>query len=124
MSQRTTMPTRGITNRQARYVERLLSRFEVTESGCWHWLGTLTWGGYGQIARLGTNVTAHRAMWEHANGPIPDGMTLGHRCHDDHPDCAPGPCEHRACVNPKHTYLQTYAEQNATRHAREQRLAS
>lgn len=35
-------------------------------------------------------VLAHRASWEHVNGPVPVGMTLDHLC------------KQRTCVNPSH----------------------
>ncbi|MBD3781687.1 MAG: HNH endonuclease [Micrococcales bacterium] len=114
-TQRTSRPTRGQTDREAGYLTRLLGRIGRAPSGCWPWLGTLTWGGYGQIGRHGQNVTAHRAVWEHFVGPIPEDLTLGHRCHDEDLTCPPGPCEHRRCVNPTHLYLQTRSEQMTAR---------
>ena len=86
------------------FKERLMSRFEVEAStGCWLWTGTLTWGGYGQIGRHGTNVTAHRAMWEQLRGPIPAGLAVDHLCLV------------RKCVNPDHLELVTYSENNYRR---------
>jgi hypothetical protein len=41
---------------------------------------------YGHIGReRGVTVLAHRAVWEEANGPIPEGMLVCHRC--DNPTC-------------------------------------
>jgi hypothetical protein len=86
------------------YEDRLTSRYRVEpETGCWIWTGTLTWGGYGQIARHGRNVTAHRAMWELHNEAIPEGLCLDHLCLD------------RACVRPEHLELVTYSENNFRR---------
>lgn len=88
--------------------ERLMARVTLTEAGCWMWTGSLR-DGYGQIW---TSVDAaghrqlldtHRASYELARGPIPEGMDLDHRCHNADAICAGGPdCPHRACVNPEH----------------------
>ena len=85
------------------FEERLMSRFERTTDGCWRWVGTMTWGGYGQISRHGRNTTAHRAMWEHLVGTIPSGMVIDHLCLN------------RACVNPRHMEIVTYSENNRRR---------
>lgn len=65
---------------------------------CWLWTaGTLR--GYGQIAGLVNGkrrpVYAHRVSWELANGAIPDGLSVLHRC--DVP----------LCVNPAHLFVGT-----------------
>ena len=46
-------------------------------------------------------------MYELVVGPIPEGMTIDHRCHD-RASCSGGPaCLHRRCVNPAHLELAT-----------------
>lgn len=55
-------------------------------SGCWIWIGELNHSGYGMIDRK----KAHRAVYEHFVGPIPDGLTIDHLCRV------------RCCVNPDH----------------------
>lgn len=73
----------------------------VDQSGgpdaCWPWTGSRTSTGYGQMAVLGENCpqATHRVAWALANGPIPDGMWVLHRC--DTP----------LCVNPAHLFLGT-----------------
>jgi hypothetical protein len=101
--QQGTRPRRIKADRRS-FEERLVSRYEVDlDTGCWLWTGTLTWGGYGQIGGRGTNFAAHRAMWEHKRGPIPEGMVIDHLCLT------------RRCVNPDHLEIVTYSENNLRR---------
>ena len=41
---------------------------------------------------------AHKMMYEHVNGPVPEGLELDHLCHVRH------------CVNPAHLEAVTHAE--------------
>jgi hypothetical protein len=72
--------------------ERFWPKVEKT-GGCWLWVGYRNASGYGQLRGDARAVLAHRASWEMANGPIPDGLHVLHHC--DTP----------ACVNPAHLYL-------------------
>lgn len=62
-------------------------------TGCWVWIASLDKDGYGWSYRDGKRWRAHRDYWERYRGPIPEGLTLDHRCPH-------GP--NRACVNPWH----------------------
>lgn len=57
-------------------------------------------GGYGQFSRggRGTNVLSHRFAWELANGEIPDGLQVLHRC------------DNKLCCNVSHLWLGTQAD--------------
>jgi hypothetical protein len=54
-------------------------------SGCLLWEGAVSRYGYGHIRRNRKDIVLHRHVWEEANGAIPDGLHVLHRC--DVPGC-------------------------------------
>lgn len=64
---------------------------------CWLWTGGVS-SGYGRVkedAPSRVQLYAHRVSYEMANGPIPEGMVVDHRCHVP------------LCVNPAHLRVVT-----------------
>jgi hypothetical protein len=65
--------------------ERLAFKSIRSESGCLEWTGTLSHRGYGQTKVNYKYYSVHKLSWELANGPVPSGMYVCHKC--DNPKC-------------------------------------
>ena len=73
---------------------------------CEQWQGRINEYGYGTV---GVKL-AHRAAYEKVHGPIPDGMTIDHVCHNPETCQLGKKCPHRSCVNVAHMVLTTPEE--------------
>jgi HNH endonuclease len=78
----------------------------LMQPDCVHFQGSRNRKGYGRKRFNGTTGLAHRWAWEQANGPIPPGMQVLHRC--DNPPC----------INIDHLYLGTHIDNMADRRRR------
>lgn len=98
-------PRESDTSRFWRYVDLE----DVLADGCWMWRGSRSPQGYGLHSSNKRVGRAHRFAYELMVGPISDGLTLDHTCHD-RSECDGGTgCPHRACVNPAHLEPVTLA---------------
>lgn len=75
---------------------RFWGRVNKTD-GCWLWTGWALNSGYGEHGRA-RRMLAHRYSYALANGPIPKGQLVLHKC--DTP----------LCVRPDHLFLGTDAD--------------
>lgn len=95
--------------RSADPVARFWSKVDRTTDGdgCWPWLasrsGGRTGGLYGQFTYADADgqrcvIGAHVYAYQLANGPVPDGLEVMHKCHN------------RVCCRPSHLEAGTHAQ--------------
>jgi hypothetical protein len=90
--------------------KRFLAKVKVVQSGCHEWQGSKNWQGYGKVYFRGvSSYPAHRASYALFVGEIPDGLNVLHEC------------DNKPCVNPKHLFLGSLADNIADMDAKARR---
>lgn len=87
--------------------EKFTAMLTPASNGCLEWTGhTVKSNGrethrYGRIKVAGRDILAHRYAYSLANGAIPGGMNVCHRC------------DNTKCCNPEHLFLGSQLENMA-----------
>ena len=85
----------------ARFMRKVQSVDAGYETECLEWTACVNPKDYGQFKLNGKRVLSHRALFEHVNGKIAEGLVLDHKCRN-----------HR-CSNPAHLEPVTIPVNNA-----------
>jgi predicted XRE-type DNA-binding protein len=78
--------------------KRFMSVVIPVDSGCWIWTGYTDKDGYGSFKEESVPEPAHRVMYRHIFGDIPEVMIVRHSCHNP------------PCVNPEHLEVGTHED--------------
>jgi len=87
------------TNISTDQLAKFFGRVEKSDK-CWLWTGAINSDGYGAVTINNRQWRAHRLSWFIANGPIPEGKAICHRC------------DVRHCVNPDHLFPGSWGDNN------------
>jgi len=93
----------------ATFWDRVWLKTRITNNYCIEFTGHRDECGYGRISRDEKLVRLHRAVWQEANGEIPEKQEICHTC--DNP----------ACINVNHLYAGTHKQNMGDMIARNRR---
>jgi len=80
------------------FIQRILSRIHINDSGCWEWTGAKNQFNYGRIGIYHRLMYPHRLMFEYYYGQICSDLSIDHLCRNP------------KCCNPKHLEQVTIKE--------------
>ena len=80
------------------YIERYLSRIQISNSGCWEWTAGKSSTGYAMFHWDNATRGAYKFIYEFFNGKINPDQEMDHLC------------KNKVCVNPKHLEAVTRRE--------------
>lgn len=86
-------------------IERLLSKVQINQNGCWIWTAALNSSGYGSFWNGKTVTGAHRTAWILLRGIIPDRLEVDHYLLNN--PATKNFCDIKCC-NPDHMRLVTH----------------
>jgi hypothetical protein len=88
---------------------RFLSKIDRSAGprGCWLWLKSASWDGYGYFRFMGKVMLAHRVAYSLRHGEVPPSDT-----------CVLHSCDNPSCVNPRHLFLGTRLDNNVDRESK------
>ena len=91
---------RGSEDKGITYLDRFYSKTIQRDNGCIEWIGykNITGNKYGRFDFKKKKYLAHRLIWMHYNGDIPDKLEVRHTCHFPW------------CVNKDHLILGTHQD--------------